>query len=326
MILKSYEIEKIKNNNHKFYLLYGENEGFKEEVISKIKFKYLDNVFFYEESEIIKEKNKFLEEILNTSLFENKKLIIISRSTDKIFNIIEEITKKEIKDIIIILKSGKLEKKSKIRIFFEKNANTVCIPFYEDNAQTLGLIAKNFIKEKNINLSQQNINFIVDKARGDRLNLKNELEKIELLSITKKRIDIEHILKLSNLAENYSFSELADNYLSKNKKKIIKILNENNFSHEDCILVLRIFLLKIKRLINLKNYNKITKNIDEVITQYKPPIFWKDKEIIKQQIKHWTTLQAKNLLIEVNNIELLIKKEPQLALITTTNFILDFKN
>jgi DNA polymerase-3 subunit delta len=216
-----------------------------------------------------------------------------------------------------------LDKKSKLRVFFEKNSNTICIPFYEDNVQTLDIIANNFIKEKKINLSQENLNLIIDRARGNRVNLKNELEKIELLAETQKIIDINHILKLSNLSENYDFSELIDSSLSKNKKKLIKILNENNFVSEDCIVILRILLSKLKRLLKIKALYKINKNIDGIINHYKPPIFWKEKEIIKQQINIWSYEKIKDLIIETNNIEYLIKKSPQAAVISTTNFVLD---
>jgi DNA polymerase-3 subunit delta len=158
---------------------------------------------------------------------------------------------------------------------------------------------------------------------GERVNLKNELEKIELLAKTQKIIDINHILKLSNLSENYDFSELIDSSLSKNKKKLIKILNENNFASEDCIIILRILLSKLKRLLKIKALYKTNKNIDGIINQYKPPIFWKEKEIIKQQINIWSYEKIKDLIIETNNIEYLIKKNPQTAVISTTNFVLD---
>lgn len=324
MILKSYEIQNIEILNHKYYLLYGENEGYKKDILNKIKLKFQGDTFSYEESEILKEKDKFLEECLNNSLFQNNKLIIISKSSDKIQNVAEEIIKKEIKDIKLILIAEKLEKKSKLRVFFEKNLNTFSVPLYEDNFQTLNTIAKKFIREKNINLSQQNINFLIERARGDRLNLKNELEKIEFLSQTKKKIDFEEILKLSNLAENYSFSDLVDSFLCKNRKNIIKILNENNFNNEDCILILKIFLFKIKRLINIKEQNIKNKNIENIINHYKPPIFWKEKELIRLQIKGWTAIQTQSLLIKVNNLELQIKKLPHLGIIAMKNFLLNY--
>ena len=324
MILKSYEIQNLEILNHKYYLLYGENEGYKKDILNQIKLKFQGDIFSYEESEILKEKDKFIEECLNNSLFQNNKLIIISKSSDKIQNVVEEIIKREIKDIKIILIAEKLEKKSKLRVFFEKNLNTFSVPLYEDNFQTLNTIAKKIIREKNINLSQQNINFLVERARGDRINLKNELEKIELLSQTRKKINFEEIIKLSNLAENYSFSDLADSFLCKNRKNIIKILNENNFNNEDCILILKIFLSKIKRLINIKKQNIKNKNLEDIINHYKPPIFWKEKELVRLQIKGWTAIQTQSLLIKVNNLELQIKKLPHLGIIAIKNFLLNY--
>ena len=218
MILKHFEIKKTDLSDKNYFLLYGNNRGLIEETIENLKKKINRQIYSYEESEIINNLENFYESILNKTFFDNQKLIIIKRVSDKIYKIIEEIISKNIGDISIILTSEKLDKKSKLRIFFEKNLNTLCIPFYEDNVETLVIIANNFIKEKKINLSQQNLNLIIDRARGNRLNLKNELEKIELLAKTQKIIDINHILKLSNLSENYDFSELIDSSLLKNKK------------------------------------------------------------------------------------------------------------
>lgn len=323
MILKYFEIKKTNLNNKNYFLLYGNNKGLIEETIENLKKIINKNIYHYEESEIINNLENFYESILNKTFFDNQKLIIIKRVSDKFCKIIEEIISKSVEDISIILTSDNLDKRSKLRSFYEKNSNTICIPFYEDNAQTLSIIANNFIKEKKINLSQQNLNLIIDRARGDRVNLKNELEKIELLAKTQKIIDINHILKLSNLSENYDFSELIDSSLSKNKKKLIKILNENNFAPEDCIIILRILLSKLKRLLKIKALYKTNKNIDGIINQYKPPIFWKEKEIIKQQINIWSYEKIKDLIIETNSIEYLIKKNPQTAVISTTNFVLD---
>ena len=146
-----------------------------------------------------------------------------------------------------------MEKKSKIRNYFEKNKNTICVPFYEDNKQTLNLLAQNFLKSKKINLSNQNVNLIVDRCNGDRINLYNELSKIESLSNSKKLIETGDVIKLTNLSENYSISELVDNTLAKNKKTTIEILNENNFGQEDCVTILRTFLYKLKRLFKIQS-------------------------------------------------------------------------
>lgn len=323
MILKYFEIKKTSFNNKNYFLLYGGNKGLIAETTENLKKIINKNISSYEENEIINNVENFYESLLNKTFFDNHKLIIIKRVSDKLFKIIEEIVSKNIVDISIILISDKLDKKSKLRSFFEKNLNTVCIPFYEDNTQTLSLIANNFIKEKKINLSQQNLNLIIDRAKGDRGNLKNELEKIELFAKTQRKIDINHILKLSNLSENYDLTELVDSSLSKNKNKLIKILNENNFASEDCIIILRILLSNLKRLLKIKALNKINKNIEGIIGQYKPAIFWKEKEIIKQQINIWSYEKIKDLIVEVNNVEYLIKKNPQISVISTTNFILN---
>jgi len=323
MISKHFEIGKFKEKTN-FFLFYGENEGLKLETI-ETHFKNFNkkNTHKYTEKEIIANKEIFFESIYSKSFFENEKLILISDVTDKTLNIIEEVIEGKIEDEVFILLAKRLEKKSKIRNFFEKNERTLTIPFYEDTSQTLVTIARKILNENKINLSQENLNLIVDRAQGDRINLKNELQKIISLSQNNKKIELEDILKLTNLSENYSAGELVDNCLSKNKKRTLNILNENIPSGEDNILILRTFLIKLKRLRKLRLSLKENNNIDQVINSFKPPIFWKDKNIIKQQIKIWELNDIESFIQDLNNTETLIKRNPQISNQIINNMILD---
>jgi DNA polymerase-3 subunit delta len=319
MILKSYEIKKINKNNNHLILFYGKNEGLKKEALD-ILIKDKTNVLNYEEKEILDNQNNFVENIQSKSLFEPEKFIIIKRVTDKILKIIEILQLKNLDDTTIILNSDNLEKKSKLRSFFEKDKKLVCVPFYPDNDQTLSKLVYNFLRDKKISISPSNINLITNKCSGDREKLFNELQKIEHFSRNGKRIDSENISKLINLSENHSISELVDNCLAKNKKKIINILNENNFSNEDCIMIARSFLIKAKNLLILSKTFETNKNIDLTISSAKPPIFWKEKEITKQQIYKWKPKNIKKLIYTLGETELQIKKNIN----NSINLIIDF--
>tara|TARA_B100001057_G_scaffold431381_1_gene458783 strand:+ start:4082 stop:5083 length:1002 start_codon:yes stop_codon:yes gene_type:complete len=327
MIVKFFELKKKKLHPYKFFLLYGNNKGLIEETVESIIDQLkVTNIYKYEENEIIKDIDLFEENIISKSFFENEKLVIISRSTDKIFKIFEKLVLKNIDDVSFILKSNALEKKSKLRSFFEKNKSTICIPFYEDNEQSLNLLTQKFLKEKGVMLSQQNINLIIERSRGDRINLYNELNKIENFAKNRKKIETEDILKLTNLSENFDFSELVDNVLTKNKRKTLYILNENNFAAEDSILIIRIFLNKLKRLLKIRSQIETKKNIEDVISNFKPPIFWKEKDIVKKQIDIWSYEKIQKLIIRANEIELLIKKNPLLSTNVVTDFVLEQTN
>ena len=322
MIIKSYEINKINFDQNKLVLLYGKNEGFKNEATNNL-IKNKDEVTKYEEKEILENINDFIESILSKSLFESEKIIIIKRVTDKILKIIDEIDSKNIEDIKIIFNADNLEKKSKLRSLFEKDKKYICVPFYPDTDQTLSKLTYNFFQKKNILISPSNINLIVNKCNGDREILLNELNKIEYYSKNGKKITTESIAKLTNLIENHGTSELIDNCLAKNKKKIVDILNENNFNNEDCILIIRSFLNKAKKILILSNEFQNNKNIDLTISSAKPPIFWKDKEIVKQQIYEWTPENIKKLIYKLSEIELLIKKNINNSINLITDFILN---
>ena len=322
MILKSYEINKINKNINRLILFYGKNEGLKNEALD-IFIKDKNSISNYEEKEILDNENNFMENILSKSLFDSQKFIFIKRATDKILKIIEILHLKNLEDTTIILNSDNLEKKSKLRSFFEKDKTLVCIPFYPDNDQTLSKLAYNFLREKKISISSSNINLIINKCSGDRKTLINELQKIELFCKKGKQINSDNILKLINLNENHSISELVDNCLAKNKKKIINILNENNFSNEDCIVITRFFILKAKKLLNLSKTFEINKNIDLTISSAKPPIFWKEKEITKLQVQKWSSTKIKKLIFTMTEIELQIKKNTNNSINLITDFILN---
>lgn len=324
MLIKYFDLKKINKDKINYYLFYGPNVGLIEDTIKNI-FKpiFSKNVINYEEVDLLNNKEEFKEKIFNKSFFDDDKFIIINRATDKIFEIIKEIIDTEINDVRIIIKAGNLEKKTKIRNFFEKEKKTIITAFYEDNFQSLYQLVQKFIKENNIKISNEIINLVIERSKGNRINLNNELEKIFLFSKKNNIINFDNISKLTNLFENYDFAELVDSCLLKNRKKTINILNENNPNSEDNILILRSFLFKLKRLKKLKTKMDETKNIDQTLNTFKPPIFWKEKEVVKQQLKQRTLSDIKFLIKKINNLELLIKKNSQTSSQILNNFILE---
>jgi DNA polymerase-3 subunit delta len=324
MIIKSHELSRFDKKNTNYYLFYGSNLGLIEETISKI-FKpiFSKNIVYHDETEILNNTDQFKEAIFNKSFFENDKFIIINRASNKILDLIKEIIESQIEDIKIIIKAGVLEKKSKLRSYFEKEKDVVATPFYEDNYQSLSLIIQNFLRVEKINISNENINLIIERSKGNRTNIYNELEKISSYLRSKKNINLQDLLKLTNLAEDYNVSELVEQCLSKNVKRTINILNENNQNTDENILILRSFLGKLKRLKILKINLENTRNIDEVIASAKPPIFWKEKNLVKQQLNNWSLKDIKFLLNTVNDLELIIKKNNQISNYVTNNFILE---
>ena len=322
MIIKHYEIQNNLGKQVNCYLFYGLNTGLIEETINKrLKPIFSKNVFNYDESEILNNIDSFKESLLNKSFFEEDKLVIISRATDKLLDLIKNLI--EIKDLSlkIILKSNNLEKKSKLRNFFEKSKDLIVVPFYEDNYQTLLMLTQNFFRENKIKISSQNINYIVEKSRGNRISLKNDMQKIKIFSQNKSSIEFEDISRLTSSAENYNISELVDQCLVKNKKKTTNILNENISSTEDNILILKSFLYKLKRLKKLKIEFENKKNLDLTLSSFKPPIFWKDKDIIKQQLNMWSLTDIQLYIQEINNLEITIKKNSQISNQIINNFI-----
>ena len=321
MILKSFELHKLKLENYNFYLFYGDNEGLKEETINNLfKKVYLNKVYKYDEKEILEKRDDFFNTVLTKSFFDDKKLIIVNRSTDKIKDVVVEIIEKKPKDIQFILNSKNLEKKSTLRRFFEKEKQVISIAFYEDNNQTLNSIISLFFRNKKISISQQLINILIERSRGDRKNLNNELAKIESFLLNKKTINLQELSKLTNLADNYGVSELIDHCLAKNSRKTVAILNENNYSEGDNIIIIRTLLAKLKRLLKIHESASNKIDIENAISSFKPPIFWKDKPFIITQVKAWRKNELENLIYKTNEIEFLIKKNSSVG----KNILFDF--
>ena len=326
MIFKYYELDKL-NSANQFILFHGKNSGLKNEEIEKLRNRFYSNITNYDEKQIIENKEKFLETVLNGSLFDEGKTIVINRVSDKIYNIIEELDEKKINDITFVFNAEILDKKSKIRNFFEKSKNKyISVAFFPDNNDTLFKLANNFLSKQKISLSRENINLVISKCNNDRQNLIGELEKISLFLLGKKTISSEEVMQLVNLAENHSINELINFCLAKNRRQTLNILNDNNYSNEDCFLIIRTMLRKSKSLLNLAKNFKDNNNLDQTINSAKPPIFWKDKEVVKQQIKYWTADNIVKLIEEINQIETTLKKYSMNNINFVSNFLLEKSN
>ncbi len=322
MIKKNYELDKIDFKKNNILLFYGINEGLKNEYIKNIVKKTSYTRVNYFEAEIFDDLNVFFESIITKSFFENKKILIIKKSTEKIKSVIETIIEKKLEDIIVIIDSDELTKKSKLRVFFEKDEELICSAFYPDDYQSLSKITEKFFVQKNISVSRDIINLIVERANGSRMHLNYELNKIENFALNEKKIDYSDIQKLTNLGSNYNISELVDQCLAKNKNKLIKIINENNFSNDETIIIIRTFLTKTKRLYLIrKEIDKKKIDLEKAISNFKPPIFWKDKNLVKTQIKLWSKESIQNLLVEITDTELLIKKNINNSINILLNFM-----
>ena len=309
MIVKSFEVDKIKSKNYKSILLYGVNQGLKEELIkTSILNDFSGEILKYDEAEVLEKSEIILESLLNGSLFDEQKLILISRCSNKIYSFVDKFLEKDISQVLVVLNSENLDKKSKLRTLYEKSKDLICVPFYEDNQQSLSIFANKYLQNRNIKLSREILNLIIERSQGDRGNLQNELQKVENLSLSKKNISNEDIINITNLAENYTVFELVDNYLAKNQKKVSKIINENNFVNDDSIIILRTLLSRSKRLLKLKNMQNVNKSIDDTIAVFRPPIFWKEKDIVKQQMSNWSEDEVKEKIFEISNLEILIKR------------------
>ena len=318
MIIKSYEVQKKISDLLKYnlFLLYGENFGLKKDIkklIEKALKEKKNNIEILSlyENEILNNEENFYNSVYSGSLFSDKKIIIINEATDKIAEKISNVYDKYPENIFLLIFSEILEKKSKLRNFFETNKKTISIPCYLDNEKDLDIIAQSELKKNNISISKEAINLLIEKSNADRNNLRNEIEKIISYSLNKKKIEIDEIKSLTNFSGNYKSDSLVNECLCGNILQYKKIISELYTNTVNQILLLRILSNKIQRLLKIKEQENKSNNLDNLINTCKPAIFWKEKAFVKKQLSIWSLNDLKKIIGEINNTELLCKKNPQ---------------
>ena len=330
MIIKSYEIKKNKTNllKNNFFLLYGENLGLKKDIKNFIKNelkKKNDSVEILSlfESEIINNKDNFFNLIYSGSLFSQQKIITIYETTDKIIDIVKETYKKYSEDVYLIFFSNVLDKKSKIRNFFEKENQLTCVACYLDNEKDLATITQLELKKNNINLSRESINLLIEKSNSDRDNIRNEIEKIAAYSLDKEKIELDEVKSLINFSGDYKSDIFVNECLCGNITQYKKIISELYVNTINQILLLRILSNKIHRLLKIKGKTNESNNLDTLINTFKPSIFWKEKTIVKKQLTIWKLKDLKEIIPNINNTEILCKKNPQISNSIFMNFFME---
>ena len=304
MIYKSFIVEdNINLLKQNCILFYGENLGLKNEFKENIKSKNKTKIISFVQEEIIKNENNFYDEILNISLFEKEKIYFINQCDDKILNILKEAEKK-LTDQKIYLFADLLERRSKLRNYFEKSNKLGIVPCYNDNEMSL----KKIITKKLDNfkgLSTANINLIISKCGSDRIKLNNELNKI-ITFFTNKIIEQEKLEIILDPKINDDFNMLKDSALNGEKNKTNNLLSETLIETEKNIFYLNLINQRLNRILEIKEISK-KKGMDTAINSIKPPIFWKDKPIFLNQVKKWNRIKIKNILNKTYDLEIKIK-------------------
>ena len=312
MIFKSYLIEQNPEffDKYNIFLFYGENHGLKGEFRKILKSKNIKNekLNFLQE-EIIQNESILLNEISNKSLFNEKKIIFIDQVSEKFSKVIDEIISNVV-DEKVLLFAENLDKKSKLRAKLEKSKTCAVIPCYPDNEITIKKIIFDKLKHYK-GLTPQVINFIVQNTGLDRSKVNNEIDKIKSCFMD-KIIEPEKLIALLNIRMNDDFNKLRDEAINGNKINTNKLLGDTIFESENNIFYLNLINQRINKLNEIENMKKNEKNVESLVSQLKPPIFWKDKPIIIEQSKKWDRKKLKKVLKKTYEVELKIKSSPSI--------------
>ncbi len=326
MIVKSYELSnKIVSLEKYVYLFYGENKGLKDDLknhtINFIKKNKEVEIINFNEDQLLKLNDSYYNAIQTGSLFSKTKIIIINFATNKSFNFVNFLLEKNINDVNLILISNILEKKSKLRQLGEKSTNIICVPCYYDTQKSLSIIMNNALRENKINISSESVNLLIENSGGDRHNLKNELGKIVAYAKNKKTVSFEEVKRLVNSQENLEIDEITTNCLCGNLTRFKRSLNFISFGNINHILLIKILSRKIEKLTQYQEAQKDYPNIDSLINNVKPPIFWKEKPNVKKQLEVWKDKNLNELIAEINIIEEKYKQHYDVSKIILNDFI-----
>ena len=308
MIFKSYLLEQKSDPFYKYkiFLIYGENQGLKKEFKEIIKRKNEGNEKLnFLQDEILLNKNILFNEISNKSLFNEKKIILIDQVGEKIFKIVEDLLE-DVTDEKIYLFCDNLDKKSKLRATLEKSKECGVVACYPDNEVTIKRIIINKLKEFK-GLTTEIVNLIAHNTNLDRAKINNEIDKIKSCFLD-KIIDPQKINTLLNIRTNDDFNKLRDEAINGNRINTNKLLGDTIFNTENSVFYLNLINQRMSKLSEISNLKEINKNnIENLISSLKPPVFWKDKPILIQQLKKWNKIKITKMLKKTYEIETKIK-------------------
>ena len=321
MIIKNYQfninIEVTKK--YKALLLYGVNEGVKKEFIEKIKEENKKaEIYTFFEEEILKNNQLFFENIFNNSLFEENKIIILHTTTDKIFNFVDECLNKLDQHVKLYIIANNLDKKSKLRKLFEDSKNVGIIPLYEDDEKTLLNYIKKELDEFK-GLTNDVCNLIISNSKLDRRLVQNEITKIKTFFYD-KIIKKEPLQNLLNLKKESDFDEIRDSAITGERVKLNKLLSSSKLNKEDLFFFLNSLIFKLNKIKDLLSNKE--KSIESIIDNAKPPIFWKEKPILKKQLYIWSKKDIDKITNTLNETQILAKKNSQIDISTILNNLL----
>jgi len=310
MIVKSFLIEKdIASLDQKIVLFYGENHGLKNDLkFSLIKTYKECNFFNLQNDDILKNLNNFFSEINNFSLFEKEKIFFIDSINEKFLKVIEEINLENTRKIYLF--AGNLDKKSKIRNYFEKSKQFGAVACYNDNEIGIKKIILNKLNGYK-GLTSQNINIIADNCNLDRIKLNNEIEKIKLY-FNDKILETNKLELLLNTKVNDNFNTLKDEALLGNKILTNKLLGDTLMDDDKNVLYLNLINQRLNKLAETAILKK-NSTAENAINTIRPPVFWKDKPILLAQTRKWDLHKIKNMLNETYNLEVEIKSNASVS-------------
>ncbi len=316
MQYKNYLAENnLESIDKKLFLFFGENLGYKIDIQKKLRTNFKEyEVIKFIQDEILKNESVLLNEINNVSLFNTKKMFVIDQVSDKLINIIEEVSKK-INNNKLFLFAEILDKKSKIRNHFEKSKDCAAIACYADNEITIKKIIMEKLKGYQ-GLNANIINLLVDNSGLDRIKLNNEIEKI-CLYFKNKTIELNQLEVLLNTKYNDDFNILKDAVLIGDKIRTNKLLSETVIDNEKNIYIVNVINQRLKKLLEVKRLT-VNNDVNSALEKIRPPIFWKDKENFLKQIKKWDEKKIKKILSKTYDLEVSIKSNSVINAVTYT--------
>ncbi len=325
MIFKSFGTISKEIINKPFVLLYGENPSLIHEIENNILIKIKEEKSFtikkYQEEYLIQNEDIFNQMINSNNLFEDDEIYIISKTTDKILQIFnEEIAAQNNKKIVFLTEN--LTKKSKLRNLAESSNYFACIACYHDTPEQLQSLLIQKLKNMQINVSREFINSLFEINSLNRQDINDAVDKILLIKKS-SNIDENKLKELFHSSTDNNNFEIVNDCLLGNKKNINIALNNIYAQGINFNEILSALKYKINKLLEIVESNTDSKNINQLVESFRPAIFWKEKNIVKDQLNRWSKKELEILLDQIFDIEIQCKKNYDVSTVILQNFVIN---
>ncbi|MGY8985081.1 MAG: DNA polymerase III subunit delta [Sphingomonadales bacterium] len=303
------------NDQYSGVLIYGPDEGLVRERAHRISKQVVEdlsdpfNVVRPSLSQVIEEPSILLDELLSLSMVGGRRLVRLDGAEDKAYQGLEQalsgIPKDGEKNLLVVT-AGNLKPSSKIRKLFEGLEIAVTIACYADSSKDVEELIIEVLGANNLKADPQAISFLLNNLGSDRLISRSELEKIVLYAGDRidRVIKLEDVITLIGDSATLTLNDIASATTGGDLKRLDQLLERAQSQGENAIAIIRALSRRLQQFHLVKGLIEAGQPIDSAIGKLRPPLFFKEKDIFRNQLFLWSSQKLGKALLLLSDAEL----------------------